>query len=187
MSQELAQQQRRGAALLFEIFWTFLKIGTFTIGGGYAMVPIIERVLAEEKGYLTKEEFLERLIMAQTAPGVLATNISVAVGFKIAGPLGAFAAAFGTSLPGFAIIIIILLFLQQFQDSQLVKAFFLGAEPVVVILLFLAAWSMGKKAVKGKKALLIGLLAFVAVGFFNVNPIFAIIVGGILGILIFRE
>lgn len=183
----LAETRPQGAALLWEIFWTFLRIGTFTIGGGYAMVPIIERALVDDKGYLTKEEFLEHLIMAQTAPGVLATNISVATGYKIAGAAGAVSAAFGTSLPGFAIIIIILKFLQQFEKNHFVSAFFSGAEPVVVVLLFLAAWSMGKKAVRSVKAVILGIAAFVAVAFFNLNPIFAIVIGGGAGILLFRE
>lgn len=173
--------------LLWDIFWTFLKIGSFTIGGGYAMVPVIERVLAEEKGYLTKDEFLERLIIAQTAPGVLATNISVAVGYKIYGSAGALAAAFGASLPAFAIIIFILKFLKQFENNHLVKAFFSGAEPVIVILLITAAWSMGKKAIHGKIAWLLGICAFILVVFLKINPIFAIVLGGIAGILFYRS
>ena len=184
---ELAQRQRNKLAFMWEIFWTFFKIGTFTIGGGYAMIPIIERILAEEKGYLSKDEFLERLIIAQTAPGVLATNISVAVGYKLAGAGGAFAAALGTSLPGFLVIIIILLFLKQFENNHYVKAFFAGAEPVVVALLIMAAWTMGKKAIKGKIAWLIGIAAFAAVVFLKVNPIFTIIGGALAGAWLIKE
>ena len=184
---ELAKARPQGVALLWEIFWTFLKIGSFTIGGGYAMVPVIERVLAQEKGYLTQEEFLDRLVIAQTAPGVLATNISVAVGYRLAGVAGAGVAALGTSLPGFVIIILILTMLREFQDSHLVKAFFAGAEPVVVVLLVLAAWSMGKNALHRPLAWVFGIVTLVAVLFWGVNPIFAIIAGAGLGLLLFRE
>lgn len=184
---EIAKARPKGMALLWEIFWTFFKIGSFTIGGGYAMVPVIERVLAREKGYLTQEEFLDRLVIAQTAPGVLATNISVAVGYRLAGVAGAGVAALGTSLPGFVIIIIIITMLRQFQDYHVVKAFFAGAEPVVVVLLVLAAWSMGKHTLRRPMAWVFGISSFLAVLFLGVNPIFTIIAGAGLGLLFYRE
>lgn len=183
----LPKAHPRGAALVWELFLNFFKIGTFTIGGGYAMIPIMERVLAEEKKYLTKEEFLELLVIAQTAPGVLATNISVAVGYKLAGKAGSVAAAFGASLPGFLIIIAIFKFLKAFENSHYVRAFFAGAEPVVTVLILLAAWSMAKKAKQKQVAWLFAGIILTVVLLLKLSPIIAIIIGGLVGVILYRE
>lgn len=177
--------------MIWQLFLTFFKIGGFTIGGGYVMLPLIEREVVANKGWVEEEEFLDMIALAQSAPGVMAVNSALVIGYKLRGFWGAAAAALGAILPSFLIILFIARFYQLFRKMEAVEAFMTGAAPVVVALLFYAAFSMGKKATKDRAGLLIGLIAFGLSLLFHyypiikMSPITLIVLGGLAGYFIY--
>lgn len=120
---------------LSRLFWSFFKIGLFTFGGGYAMIPLIQREVIEHTGWIRKEEFLDLLTLAQSVPGPIAVNTSVFVGYKIHGFSGAVAALLGTVLPSFVIILVIAVFFADIRQNPIVDAAFKGMRPAVVALI----------------------------------------------------
>ncbi|MEN3005675.1 chromate transporter [Dehalobacterium formicoaceticum] len=184
--EKINERPTPGKRLWWDIFLTFFKIGAFTIGGGYVMVPFIEKEIVEKKKWMKSEEFLDMLAIAQSAPGVLATNIAVSSCYQIAGIPGAVFGALGAALPSFMIIIIIAMFLLNFQDNRYVAGFFYGAAPAVTMLLFLAAINMVKGVVKeraGMFVLVLGLLGLIG---FGVHPILAILIAAVFGAFFYK-
>lgn len=120
---------------LRSLFGSFLKIGAFTFGGGYAMVPLIEREVIDRRGWLERKEFLDLLTIAQSAPGPIALNTSVFVGYKLRGYPGALAALAGIVVPAFTIILVVALFFAEIRENRFVEAAFKGMRPVVVALI----------------------------------------------------
>ncbi len=118
-----------------QLFWSFFRIGLFTFGGGYAMIPLIQREVIDRTGWIRREEFLDLLTLAQSVPGPIAVNTSVFVGYKLHGFRGAVAALCGTVLPSFAIILLIALFFAGFRQNPVVDAAFKGMRPAVVALI----------------------------------------------------
>ncbi|MGI6065481.1 MAG: chromate transporter [Bacillota bacterium] len=176
-----------GKKLIWNLFWTFCKIGAFTIGGGYVMLPLIENAIVREKKWLDSEEYLDIIAVSQSAPGVIAVNAAVSVGYRIAGLSGAVAATIGAALPSFLIILVVARFFLLFQDNKYVEAFFLGARPAVVVLLIFAAYNMGKKAIKDKAGVAILLFGLVGNLVLHLHPIVVIIWAGLFGALYYRN
>lgn len=133
---------------LGELFLTFAKIGAFTFGGGWAMIAIMEREIVDNHGWLEKDEFMDRLAVAQSMPGILAVNISVAVGDKIAGTRGTIVSALGTILPSFLIILCIAIFLTPdiIKNNPVVARIFQGIRPAVVALILAPLVTNWKRA-----------------------------------------
>ena len=125
-------------------FGTFFKIGLFTIGGGYAMVPLIEEEVVNKKKWISQEDFIDLLAISQSVPGVFAVNFSIFIGYKLRGFSGALALALGTILPSFLIILAIALFFQQFKEYEAVEKIFKGIRPAVVALIADPTFSMDK-------------------------------------------
>ena len=125
-----------------KLFLTFLKIGGFTIGGGMAMVPIMEADIVTKNKWLTKEEFLDILAVSQATPGLLAVDMASHIGYKIRGMKGAISASLGTILPSLVIILLIAFFFSTFKDNVWVEAIFKGIRPAVVALISLPVFSM---------------------------------------------
>lgn len=171
----------------WDIFWTFFKIGAFTIGGGYVMLPLIEQAIVNKKKWIKSEQFLDLIAIAQSAPGVMAINSAVAVGYQIAGLSGAVVASLGAALPSFFIIIIVATFFLNFQSNPYVAAFFQGARPAVVILMALAAYDMGKKVVKDKTGLAIIGVGLVSIILLHIHPVIAIISAGVFGAVYYKK
>ncbi len=121
--------------MLFTIFTSFLKIGAFTFGGGYAMIPLIEREVIDRRAWVERKEFLDLLTLAQSAPGPISLNTAVFVGYRLRGVRGAAAALAGTILPSFAIILAIALFFANIRENPVVDAAFKGMRPAVVALI----------------------------------------------------
>ena len=167
--------------MFWRLFITFFRIGAFTIGGGYAMLPLIRRDVVEHNCWLSDEEFVDMIAIAQSAPGVLAVNSAIIIGYKIKRVPGALAAALGASLPSFTIILFIASFWVKFNNNPYLEAFMSGARPAVIALLVNAALSMGRTAVKGRRGLILGASGLIAVSFLGLHPIFAIIFAGIFG------
>lgn len=172
--------------MLKNLFLTFAKIGAFTFGGGWAMISIIEREVVTKHHWLEKEEFLDLLAVAQSMPGILAVNISVVVGDKLRGLGGAVAAALGTIMPSFLIILAIAIFLtpEAITSNPTLTAIFKGIRPVVVALILAPVFTSAKSAGIGWK------MAWIPVGVAILiwsklpvisNPILWIVIGGAAG------
>ena len=162
-------------------FKTFFKIGVFTLGGGYAMIPIIESEVVDKKKWLTKEDFIDTVAIAQTSPGVFAINLSVFIGYKMKKTRGAIVTALGTALPSFLIILLIAMFFHQFEDNKVVAAMFRGIRPAVVALIAVPTFNMAKSAKIGWSNCWIPLASALAIWAFGVSPIFIIIIAAIGG------
>jgi chromate transporter len=147
------------------------------------MIPLIEREVVTNKGWVEEDDFLDIIAVAQSAPGIIAINSALVIGYKVAGIPGAFMGALGAALPSFVIILLIARFFLVFRSLEAVEAFMAGAAPVVVALLVYASYSMGKKAVQDWKGLLLGLTAFVLALLFKLNPIILIVLGGLTGFI----
>jgi len=174
--------------MLFQLFWTFLKIGAFTFGGGWAMISIIERELVDKHRWLRKEEFLDLLAVAQSLPGILAVNISVAVGDKLRGMRGSLCAALGTIMPSFAIILTIAIFLtpDTIKNNEYVSRIFMGIRPAVVALIVAPVITTARAAGISWRTIWIPAVTALLIwsGWPIVsNPILFIVVGGVCGYL----
>ena len=127
-------------------FLTFLKIGLFTIGGGYAMIPLIEREVVERRQWLSREDFLDLMSLSQALPGVFAVNFSIYIGHRLRGLRGSLALTAGIVLPSFVIILLVAMFFSAFADNRLVEAIFRGVRPAVVALIAVPCIKLGKSA-----------------------------------------
>ena len=175
---------------LWRVFFTFLKIGAFTFGGGWAMISIIEREIVARHHWIEREEFLKLLAIAQSLPGILAVNIAASVGDKIRGFKGSAVAALGTILPSFIIILIIAIFLTPafIKSNQTVSSIFMGIRPAVVALIIAPVITSARAAKLGWKTIWIPIavaaLISLNLGFIS-NPILYILLGGVGGYLYF--
>ena len=171
------------ATSLFKLFTTFFRIGLFTFGGGYAMIPLIEHDVVEKNCWLPKKDFVDLLAVAQSAPGVFAVNMAVFVGYRLRGVRGALAAAFGCVLPSVAIILFIALFFRRFRHIEVVNNIFMGIRPVVVALIAVPVFNVAKSAGIGWSTVWIPVLSALLIALFGVSPIYVIIVAGTAGFI----
>ena len=130
---------------VLKLLFTFLKIGAFTFGGGYAMIPVIQREIVQKNKWITEDDILDIIAIAESTPGPIAINSATFVGYRVAGVLGSAVATFGVVFPAFMFIYIISFFLRQFEDLQVIKYAFMGIRAGVLSLLINALISMGKK------------------------------------------
>ena len=165
----------------FELFYSFLKIGLFTFGGGYAMIPIIEREVIHRKRWIQEQEFFDLLTLAQSAPGPISLNASVFVGYKMYGYRGALAALLGVALPSFLIILIVAIFFSQIRENPIIDAAFKGMRPVVVALMFAPVVGLAK-GMKWWAMAVAGAVAL-AVWSFGISPIYLLIIAAVVGLL----
>jgi chromate transporter len=170
---------------LARMFGSFFKIGAFTIGGGLAMLPLIEREFVEVRGWVSREEIVDVFAVAQSLPGVIAINTSICIGYKVAKLPGALIAAAGMILPSFICILLIAMFLVNFQNNRWVQKAFAGVRAGVTAMIFLAAVKLGKSILRNPPAWVLGGLSFVALVFFGVNAILVIIAGALAGFVVF--
>ncbi len=170
----------------FKLFVAFLRIGAFTFGGGYAMLPLIKRDLVEKHKWLDEDEFLDAITVAQSVPGAIAINTAIYSGYKIKGLLGAFISLLGVILPSFFIILFIAIFLLRWQDMAMVERAFMGIRPGVVGLIFAAVLSIGKPVLKTTKTIAIFLVAFVMASF-GIHPFLIIFLFGCVAIILYKK
>jgi chromate transporter len=173
--------------ILWELFITFFKIGGFTFGGGYAMIPLIQQEVCTTKKWVNEEDIVDVLAIAQSVPGAIAINSSTFIGYKVAGVKGAFAATLGVVLPAFLIILTLAGFLLQYGDSPILAKVFYGIRAVVVALIAAAVFKMCKSCITDYRTLIIAVLAFIFLFFFNLSPVIAIIIGGITGVILYQS
>ena len=169
--------------MFLQLFRTFFKIGLVTFGGGYAMIPMIEADVVDKYKWVGKEQFLDLLAIAQSCPGVFAINISIFIGYKLRGVRGAMAAAFGTALPSFLIILLIAMFFHQFQDNKIVDACFAGIRPAVVALIAVPTFNLAKSANISLVNCWIPIVGALLIWLMGVNPIWVIIAAGFGGFI----
>ncbi len=132
--------------LYLQLFWTFLKIGTFTLGGGYAMIPLVEREVVDTRHWISREEFLNMLALAQSAPGIIAVNTAIFVGYAIRGWRGVVCTVLGAVLPSFCIILLIAAVFTRYKDLPAVEAVMKGVRPAVVALIVAPLYKMAVSA-----------------------------------------
>lgn len=164
---------------MLKLFLTFVKIGTFTFGGGYSMVPLIEDELVHKQNLLTQEEFIDYLSIAQSFPGVLAVNISVLLGYKLYKIPGVIVCTLGSILSAFVIVLGFSYFYFNNGSSKLLDGFFRGVSPVVIALLFYSFINLFDKLTKSKKNILLLIISFISIGLFHISPVYLIIAGGV--------
>lgn len=182
----------KGKNIYSQLFISFLRIGAFTFGGGWAMISLIEREVVENRKWISREEFLDLLAVAQSLPGILAVNISVAVGDKLRGMKGSTAAALGTIMPSFLIILAIAIFLTPdlIQHNPVINAIFRGIRPAVVALIVAPVITTAKASHIGWKTvwipIVVALLIWSSWPWIS-NPILFIILGVLAGYLWLRR
>ena len=166
---------------MWELFKTFFHIGLFTFGGGYAMIPLIESKVVDEKRWIDREMLLDLIAIAQSCPGIFAVNIGIFIGYKLRRTPGALVCALGTSLPSFIIILVIALFFRHFRENEFVDRFFRGLRPAVVSLIAAPVFKMGKRANITFQSVWIPVVAALLIWQFGVSPVYVILIAGLSG------
>ncbi len=174
---------KRSYKVLGKVFATFFKIGAFTFGGGYAMIPLIQKETVETHKWITDDDILEIVAIAESTPGPIAINSATFVGYRTCGVLGAAAATLGVVLPSFLIILGISYVLREFQELKAVQYAFNGIRAGVLALLFKALWGMYKKSPKGWAAYVVMAGAFLLTAILDVNVLFVIIGCALFGLV----
>lgn len=169
---------------LIQLFLVFARIGGFTFGGGYAMLPMLQREIVEKKGWATSDELMDYFAIGQCTPGIIAVNTSTFVGYKIKGVIGGIVATLGMIFPSMVIITVIAAFLQNFQDYEVVKWAFGGIRAAVVALILSAIIKLGKKSVVDIATAIIFVAVTALSIFTDLSPAIFVIFAGVCGIVI---
>ena len=177
----MSTRQRLNRQELSQLFRIFFKIGITTIGGGYAMIPMMEHEIVKRTRWLTQEEFLDILAVAQATPGIFAVDMAGHIGHKLGGLRGAVIASIANVLPSFVIILILATFFQQFKELTLVQNAFRAIRPVVVALIAAPVFSMARSASLSRYTIWIPVLAAILIYFFDVSPVYIILIAGCAG------
>ena len=170
--------------MLLELFWTFMKIGGLTFGGGYAMLPMLQREVVENKGWAEEDELMDYYAIGQCTPGVIAVNTATFIGSKQKGISGAFAATLGVVFPSLVIITIIAAVLQNFAELELVKHAFAGIRVCVCVLIINAVVKLFKNSVVDIPALCVFAAVFALSVFTELSPIIFVVAAGLIGITV---
>lgn len=170
--------------MLWEMFITFFKIGAFTFGGGFAMIPIIKKEVVDKKSWIRDEDFIDIISIAQSSPGPIAVNSSIYVGYKIKGFSGAICSGLGTVMPSFIIVLIIARFFSEFSGNIIIEKIFMGIRPAVVALIVSAIYGLVKSANFNYVQLFLAIVTTLVIVFLDINPIYMIILGVIISIII---
>ncbi len=169
---------------LFTLFAAFFRIGAFTFGGGYAMLPMMQKEIVEKFGWATDEEILDYFAVGQCTPGIIAVNTATFIGYKKAKLKGAIAATFGIVLPSLIIITIIAAFLRHFAEYKIVKTAFSGIRVAVSVLVLEAVIKIWKGAIKDLAGIFIFIIAFIVSVIFGISPVYIVVAAIICGIII---
>ena len=168
---------------LWQLFVTFFKIGGFTFGGGYAMIPLIQKETVENKHWITDDDILEIIAIAESTPGPIAINAATFIGYRTCGLLGAICATLGVVMPSFCIILAISYVLREFQQIKAVQYAFNGIRAGVLALLFKALWTMYQKSPKNWASYIVMAGAFLLTAFLKVNVLLVIIGCAVFGLI----
>ena len=169
--------------IYLELFWAFFQIGALTFGGGYAMLPMIQKEIVEKHHWATDDEIIDYFAIGQLTPGVIAVNTATFVGYKTKGILGGIFATLGVVTPSIMIITIIAAFLKNFMDYEIVQHAFGGIRIAVCVLISIAIMKLAKKNIKNNTGIIIAVLVFLLVTFTNISSVYVIIGAIIFGLL----
>ena len=183
--------------MFWQLFYTYLKIGTFTLGGGYAMLPLIQREVVERKGWIDEQEFLNMIALAQAAPGLIAVKSAIFIGWRVGGWKGVCGAVLGAVLPSFLIILAIAVVFRDWKELPAVEATFKGIRPAVVALIAAPLVKMATKAITQKSQisnitsqikaalpLLLSLTATLLIWLLHINPVWVILATIVLTLMV---
>ncbi len=167
---------------LWQLFLVFFRTGAFTFGGGYAMLPILEREFVTERGWITSEDMLNYVAIGQSTPGLIAVNMATFIGYRRCRFWGSLVATLGIITPAIIIITIIAAFISNFSEYVYVQKALAGINVAVAVILVSAVWDLGKKSVTDMIGLALAFIAFIAVVVFKVNSIWLILFALVVGI-----
>mgnify|MGYP000962532467 CR=1 FL=1 len=186
MNADKGKQQKRKASgkELLDLFACTFKIGAVTFGGGYVIIPMLQREFSEKRQYISNEDILDIVAISQSLPGVISINACIMVGYRAGGVLAALVTALGVVLPSFLILSVLTYFYAAVANNPYVTAAFMGISAAVVALMLDAVLRLGKSAVKNIAAWVLMLAAFICAYFLGINGIYLIIAAGVLGFLL---
>ena len=170
--------------LFISIFIVFFKIGAFTWGGGYAMLPLIKNEVVEKRKWITLEDFIDGIAVSQSLPGPIAVNTATFVGHRLCGTFGAIVAVIGAILPSTLSILVIAMFFSRFRELTVVQNFFRGANPAIIALIVSAVIDIGRDALKRYIEVIIAVGLLFLLLYFRLHPILAILIAAILGMIL---
>jgi chromate transporter len=169
-------------SLYWQIFYTFAKIGAFTIGGGYAMLPLIQREIVERKQWISPDDFIDLIAVSQSVPGILAVNIAIFSGHRMKGNTGSIVATTGAILPSFVIILLIAMFFRNFRDNPYVIKIFKAVRPAVVALIAVPVFTTARSAGIHLKTVVIPAAAAFLIWYWGVSPIYVVLAAALGGV-----
>jgi len=168
---------------LLKLYVTFFKISLFTIGGGLAMLPLIQRIITEKKKWLSEEEMIDCLAVCQALPGVISLNMATYIGKTRRGVPGAVFASLGVITPSFIIIILLAMFLSAIGENPHITGAFIGVKSASCALILYSAFKLGRQTLKGKFAWVIAALCFAMIVFFKITAVWAVVTGALAGLI----
>ena len=171
--------------IYLKLLFSFFKIGLFSFGGGYAMLPMIEREVVVLNGWISQKEFIDIVAISQSTPGPISINSATYIGYKTGGVLGSASATLGTVLPSFIIMLIICTFFLKFKGNQLLEGALSGLRPAVIGLIAAAAISLVGESFVDYKSIIIFAVVFIATFKFKIDPIIMILASGIAGTILY--
>ena len=177
-------QSASHAKMLFTLFTVFLKIGAFTFGGGYAMIPLIQKELSEKRDWIKEKDFLDIVAISESSPGPIAVKSATFVGFRIHGLTGAIAATTGVVLPSFVIISLISVVLREFEQIKAVKYAFFGIRAGILALILKALHSMFRQCPKGILSYIIMCAVFLCAAVLGVNVLILVPLSALTGLIV---
>ncbi|MDR0866210.1 MAG: chromate transporter [Candidatus Symbiothrix sp.] len=168
--------------LYWQIFYTFAKIGAFTIGGGYAMLPLVQKEVVEKKQWISAGDFIDMIAISQSVPGIWAVNIAIFTGYKIKKNAGSIVATLGAILPSFIIILLIAMFFRHFKDNEYIVKMFNAIRPAVVALIAVPVFTTAKSVGINRKTVIIPVASAFLIWFWGISPIYIVLAAATGGI-----
>jgi len=171
--------------LIWGLFVSFFRIGAFSFGGGYAMIPLIQKEIVETHGYLTMQQFGDIIAIAEMTPGPIAVNCATFVGYNVAGFLGAVVSTIGVVMPSIVVVLVLAAFFISFQNDRRVKNIFKGIRPVVIALIASAALFLGTIAIVDLRSVGIAIVVFIVLRYQRIHPVLVVFLAGFMGVLLY--
>lgn len=171
--------------IIVQLFLSFLKIGAFSFGGGYAMLPLIEREIVKNHNWINYREFIDIIGVSQMTPGPIAINSATFVGYKVGGIPGSTAASIGVVTISFILVSIATHYIIKFKESKIIKSAFMGMRPALIALILSAFWSLAKESYVDIKSLIVGAITLGLLLSKKIHPIMVIVIAGVLGVILY--
>jgi chromate transporter len=171
--------------MITDLFLSFFKIGAFSFGGGYAMIPLMQKEIVEKHGFLTMQQFGDIIAIAEMTPGPISVNCATFVGYNVGGLFGAFISTLGVVAPSLLVVLILASVFINYQEDRRIRNIFMGIRPVVVALIVSAAFALGRIAIQDLRSIIIGVVVFMILRFRKIHPVLVVLAAGVFGILLY--